>query len=53
MVLGATYRADMWVALEVDASLTASELARRTYASFAPAWEVRRDRDVVHAAVAA
>ena len=52
VVLGATYRADMWAALLADESLTASELARRTYASFSPAWEVRRDWDVVHSAAA-
>jgi hypothetical protein len=43
VIMGASYRADMWAALEQDASLSAAELARRTYGSFATAWRVRRD----------
>jgi hypothetical protein len=43
MVIGPTYRADMWAALEGDPQLSASELARRTYGSFPTAWHVRRD----------
>ena len=43
IVMGPSYRADMWAALEQDATLSASELARRTYGSFATAWRVRRD----------
>ena len=42
VVQGASYRADMWAALQLDDSLTPSELARRTYGSFATAWEARR-----------
>jgi len=48
LVQGPSYRADMWAALTRDPSLTASELARRTYGSFATAWEVRHDWDLVH-----
>jgi hypothetical protein len=43
VIMGPSYRADMWAALEQDASLSAAELARRTYGSFATAWRVRRD----------
>ncbi|HKU41631.1 MAG TPA: hypothetical protein VJR89_25915 [Polyangiales bacterium] len=53
VVQGPSYRADMWAALTIDPSLAAADLARQTYGSFATAWEVRRDWDVVHATVAA
>jgi hypothetical protein len=53
VVQGPSYRADMWAALTIDPTLTPSELARRTYGSFATAWEVRRDWDIVHATIAA
>lgn len=43
LVIGPTYRADMWAALEREPTLSAAELARRTYGSFATAWQVRRD----------
>lgn len=52
VIQGPSYRADMWAALQRDPSLTPSELARKTYAAFATGWEVRRDWDLVHAAVA-
>jgi hypothetical protein len=43
VMMGPSYRADMWAALEDDASLSAAALARKTYGSFATAWHVRRD----------
>ncbi len=43
LVIGPTYRADMWAALEREPTLSAAEVARRTYGSFATAWQVRRD----------
>ena len=43
VVIGPTYRADMWAQLEADPTLPAAELARRSYGSFATAWQVRRD----------
>ena len=43
VIVGPTYRADMWAALEDDPTLSAAALARRTYGSFATAWHVRRD----------
>ncbi len=42
VMMGPTYRADVWAALEADPGLSAAELARRTYASFATAWQVKR-----------
>jgi len=43
ILLGPTYRADMWAELDANPSLSAAELARRTYGSFATAWHVRQD----------
>jgi hypothetical protein len=43
VIIGPSYRADCWAALEADPSLSAAALARRTYASFATAWQVKRD----------
>lgn len=50
--LGPSYRADMWAELERDASISAAELARRTYGSFATAWRVKHDWQVLEAAMA-
>lgn len=43
LVIGPTYRADLWAELERQPGLAAAALARATYASFASAWQVRRD----------
>jgi hypothetical protein len=43
VMMGPSYRADMWAALERDPTLSAAELARRTYGSFATAWHVKRE----------
>ena len=43
ILLGPSYRADMWAELEADPALPAAELARRTYGSFATAWHVKHD----------
>lgn len=43
VVIGPSYRADVWAAMESDPVAKPADLARRTYASFATAWEVRRD----------
>jgi hypothetical protein len=42
IMMGPSYRADMWAALEAEPQLAAAELARRTYGSFATAWNVRK-----------
>jgi hypothetical protein len=42
IMMGPGYRADMWATLEADPQLSAAELARRTYGSFATAWNVRK-----------
>jgi len=43
VVIGPTYRADMWAALERQRDLSAAALARGAYGSFATAWQVRKD----------
>ena len=43
VMMGPSYRADMWAALEREPTLSAAELARRTYGSFATAWHVKRE----------
>ena len=43
LLMGPSYRADMWAELEADPTLSATALARRTYGSFATAWHVRND----------
>jgi len=53
VVQGPSCRADMWAALSLEPSLAAAELARRTYGSFASAWEVLRDWKLVRSKAAA
>jgi hypothetical protein len=47
--MGPNYRSDMWAQLTLDPSLSAAELARRTYGSYGTGWEVRRDFDILGA----
>ena len=47
IMLGPSYRADMWAELDRNPTLTAAELARRTYGSFATAWHVLRDWELL------
>ncbi len=43
VLMGPSYRADMWAVLESEPSLSAADLARQTYGSFATAWQVKND----------
>lgn len=47
VMVGPTYRADMLAYLEQTPALTAAELARRTYGSFATAFGVKRDWELL------
>ena len=47
ILMGPTYRADMWAELEKHPTLSAAELARRTYGSFATAWQVKKDYEIL------
>jgi hypothetical protein len=51
-MLGPSYRADMGAELEADPALSPAELARRTYGSFATAWQVKHDWQVLGDAIA-
>ncbi len=46
LMIGASYRADLWALLEKKPHLTPTELARLTYSSFATAWGVKRDFEI-------
>ena len=48
VVMGPTYRADMWAALDREPGLSAAELARRAYGSFGTAWQVKADRALLN-----
>ncbi|MGK5088357.1 hypothetical protein WDW86_12425 [Bdellovibrionota bacterium FG-2] len=48
VMIGPSYRADMWALLERSPGLTPTELARQSYGSFPTAWEVRRDWMILH-----
>lgn len=50
LVIGPSYKADMWAALARQPVLSAAALARATYGSFATAWQVRKDFAVWRAA---
>ncbi len=52
IIIGPSYRADMWAALETEPGLSAAVLARQTYGSFATAWRVRRDFTMIASASA-
>jgi hypothetical protein len=43
ILMGPTYRADMWAVIESEPTISAAELARRAYGSFATAWQVIHD----------
>ena len=47
ILLGPSYRADMWAELDRDPGLSVAELARLSYGSFATAWHVKRDWEVL------
>jgi hypothetical protein len=49
VLMGPTYRADMWAALDVEPDLPPAALARRAYGSFATAWQVKQDRQLMGA----
>jgi len=48
--MGPSYRADMWAELDREPGLSAAELARRTFGSFATAWLIKRDWKLLESA---
>ena len=49
VLMGPTYRADMWANLENTPSLSTADLARSAYGSFATAWQVKKDWQLLNA----
>ncbi len=47
VIIGPTYRADLWAALEADPSLSVSALARVSYSSIGAAWEAKHDHQLL------
>ena len=50
LLIGPTYRADMWAELTANPELTPSELARKCYGSFATAWHVKQEWNILQQA---
>ena len=48
IMMGPSYRADMWALIERHPELTPAEIARQSYGSFPTAWETRRDWMILH-----
>jgi hypothetical protein len=49
VVIGPSYRADLWAALETNPSISVSGLARAAYASIGAAWEAKHDHQLLEA----
>ena len=47
VLIGSSYRADMWAALDADPSLSAAQVARRAYGSYATGSRVKREHGVL------
>ncbi len=43
VLMGPSWRADVWTVLETSSDLSIAEVARRAYSSFSTAWEVTQD----------
>jgi len=52
IIQGPTYRADMWALLDHFPEISIAELARQTYGSFATAWKVKHDWNILNNAAA-
>lgn len=48
VLMGPTWRADVWTVLECDPDVSVAEAARRAGCSFATAWQVVRDFRLLH-----
>ena len=49
LIMGPSYRADLWAHLEANPQLTVSDLARRARSSIGAAWQVKHDRQLLAA----
>lgn len=50
VLMGPSWRADVWTALEADPTLSAAAAARKASCAFATAWQVKQDFKVLRAA---
>lgn len=50
VLMGPSFRADVWTVLELGPDLSIAEVARRAYCSFATAWQATRDYRLLRAA---
>lgn len=48
IMMGPTYRSDMWAMLDLHPDLSPAELARRTYGSYPTAWYVKKEWAIIH-----
>ena len=51
IMMGPTYRADMWAVLDLHPEVVPAELARRTYGSFTTACHVKREWELINGIV--
>jgi hypothetical protein len=49
VVMGPTWRADVWTVLEEEPNVSVAEAARRAGCAFATAWQVCQDFRLLHA----
>ena len=48
IMIGPTYRSDIWALLEMHPDLSPAEIARRVYASYPTAWHSRKDWELLN-----
>jgi len=49
ILVGPTYRADMWAILDLHPQVSAYRLAKMAYGSYATAWQVKKDWEILNA----
>jgi len=47
VLMGPTWRADVWTALELNPTLSVADAARESYCAFATAWQVKKDFELL------
>lgn len=50
VLMGPSWRADVWSLLEARPDMTVAEVARRAYCAFSTAWQTKQDFDLLQAA---
>jgi len=49
VLMGPSWRADVWTVLETSVDLPTAEVARKAYCAFSTAWQVRQDFELLRA----